>query len=164
MCNARKGFVFMKKVKFNFVDVIVVLLVVAVVGFVGLKFFGGGFGAGGASTYEVKYLCDEVPTFAASVIKVGDPILDEQKETNLGEVTDVRIGESRTYTTTKEGDVRLVPKEGYNSVEITSIVEGEDYDFGMIAGSSKYGVGHSITIRVGKAKIFGRVSGIEKID
>ena len=43
-------------------------------------------------------------------------------------------------------------------------VEAKDYDFGMIVDSSKYGVGHSITIRVGKSKVFGRVSKIEKID
>ncbi len=153
-----------KKVKFNVVDVIVVLVIAAVIAFVGTMFFGGGFGGSNASMYEVTYLCEEVPSFAASIIEVGDKVLDEQKDTDLGKVTKVELSESRTYTTTDEGDVRCVPKAYYNCVSLTTEVKGQDYDFGMIAGSSKYGVGHSITIRVGSAKIFGRVSGIKKID
>lgn len=166
MCMARKGKIIMekKKFKFNIVDVIVILVIVAAVAFVGTMFFGGGFGGGGASTYEVTYLCEEVPDFAATIIKTGDKVLDEQKETDLGKVTGVELDESRTYTTTDAGDVRCVPKPYYKSVYITTEVKAQDYDFGMIVDSSKYGVGHSITIRVGDAKVFGRVAGITKID
>lgn len=152
------------KKKFNVVDVLVILVIVAAVAFVGIKFLGGGIGGSGASTYELKFFCEEVPDFAADVIKVGDKVLDEQKESDLGVVTKVELGPSYTYTTTDEGEIRCLDKPNYKSVSLTTIVEGEDYDFGMIAGSSKYGVGHSITIRVGKAKIFGRVSGIEKLE
>ena len=150
--------------KFNLVDAIVILVVIAAVAFVGYKFVGGNFAGGGSSTYEVKFLCEEVPDFAANVIKVGDKILDEQKETDLGVVKEVKISDARTYATTAEGGVTVNPKPYYNCVEITAEVEADDYDFGMVVSSSKYGVGHSITIRVGKAKIFGRISGIEKIE
>ncbi len=154
----------MEKKRFNIVDAIVLLVIIAAVAFVGFKVIGGGVGAGGSSTYEVKFLCEEVPDFAANVIEIGDKVLDEQKETNLGIVKDVKISDARTYATTAEGGVTVNPKPYYNCVEITAEVKAEDYDFGMIVGSSKYGVGHSITIRVGKAKIFGRVSGIDKIE
>ena len=153
-----------KKAKFNFIDVLVILVILAAVGFVGFTVFGGGFGGGEAATYEVTYLCEEVPDFAATIIKEGDKVLDEQKDTDLGVVTDVKLSGSRTYTTTETGDVKIVPKEYYNCVELTTKVDATEYDFGMIVDSCKYGVGHSITIRVGKAKIFGRISGIEKID
>ncbi len=165
MCDAQKGKKSMeKKVKFNVVDVIVILVIVLAVAFVGYMFLGGGIGGSSASTYEVQFLCEEVPEFAASIIEVGNSVVDEQKDTDLGKVTKVEIGESRTYTTTNEGDVRCVPKPYYNSVKLTTEVEAQDYDFGIMAGSSKYGVGHSITIRVGHAKIFGRVAGIKKLD
>ncbi|MBR5535018.1 MAG: DUF4330 family protein [Clostridia bacterium] len=153
-----------KKFKFNIVDVVVILVIVLAVGFVGMMFFGGSLGGSSASAYEVTYLCEEVPDFAATVIEVGDKVLDEQKDTDLGEVTAVELSESRTYVVTDDGEVMCVGKPYYKCVSLTTVVEGQDYDFGMIAGSSKYGVGHSITIRVGKAKIFGRVSGIKKID
>ena len=153
----------MEKKKFNIVDVIVLLVIIAAVAFVGYKVIGGGAGAGGSATYEVRFFCEEVPEFAATIIEEGDKILDEQKETNLGVVKEVRVGDARTYATTAEGGVTVNPKPHYNSVEIVAEVKAENYDYGMIVGSSKYGVGHSITIRVGKAKIFGRISGIEKL-
>lgn len=165
MCVARKGCRKMeKKKRFNLVDAIVLLVIVAVVGLVGYKFLSGGVGGSATSTYQIKFFCEEVPSFAAEEIKVGDKILDEQKESGLGTVKEVILDDSVTYTTNDAGDIRIVPKPNYNSVEITAEVEASDYDFGMIVDSSKYGIGHSITIRVGKAKIFGRVSGIEKLD
>lgn len=153
-----------KKFKFNVVDVVVLVVVIAAIAFVGKMFIFGNMGAGGASVYEVSFLCEEVPEFAASIIEVGDKVLDEQKETDLGVVKIVELSDARTYTTTDDGRVLCVPKPHYNCVEITSEVEADDYDFGMMVDSSKYGVGHSITIRVGDAKIFGRISGIKKID
>ena len=153
----------MKK-KFNLVDAIVLVVILAVVGLVGYKFLAGGVSGSATSTYQVKFFCEEVPSFAAEEIKVGDKILDEQKESSLGVVKEVVLDGSHTYTTTETGDIRIVPKPHYNSVELTAEVEASDYDFGMIVDSSKYGIGHSITIRVGKAKIFGRVSDIEKLD
>ena len=153
-----------KKPRFNAVDAIVAIVLIfalAVGAYAIFKSRGMGSGSG---TYTVKYLCEEVPDFAAEVIKVGDKVVDEQKDVDMGEVTDVQLSGSRTYTTTAEGDVLVMPKPYYNCVELTTTLKGQDYDNGVIVGSSKYGVGHSITIRVGKAKIFGRVSAIEKVE
>lgn len=153
-----------KKFRFNVVDVIVLVVILAAVAFVGSFFLGGGFGGDGGAEFEVTYLCEEVPEFAASIIKNGDKVLDEQQETELGEVTEVVIGESRTYTTTDMGEIRCLGKPYYNCVMLTTRVKAQKYDYGMMVDSSKYGVGHSITIRVGSAKIFGRVSGIRLIE
>ncbi len=151
-----------KKAKFNVIDAIVILVILAVIALVGYKFMLGSGESGVSGTYTLKFLCEEVPDFAASVIEIGDVVVDEQKDVPLGTVTDIKIDESRTYTTTKEGDIRVVPKPYYTCVELTTTLTGEEYQNGVIVNSSKYGVGHSITIRVGKAKIFGRVSYIEK--
>lgn len=153
-----------KKPRFNVIDAIVILAIVFAVAIgVYAIFISGGVGAG-SGTYTVKYFCEEVPDFAAEVIQVGDKVVDEQKDVDLGTVTDVVVAGSRTYTTTATGEIKMAEKPHYNSVELTTTLKGQDYDNGVIAGSSKYGVGHSITIRVGKAKIFGRVSAIEKVE
>ena len=152
-----------KKARFNLVDAIVVVVIVLAVALGGYSFMHTR-GEGGSGTYVIKYVCEEVPEFAAEVIQIGDKVVDEQKDVSMGEVTDFTIGESRTYTTTSDGEVKVMPKPYYKSVELTTQLKGENYQNGVIVGSSKYGVGHSITIRVGKAKIFGRVSAIEKID
>lgn len=151
-----------KKARFNVIDAVIILVIIAAAAIVCYKVAGGAFGNSGSGTYTMKFFCEEVPDFAADIIEVGDSVLDEQKDVPLGSVTSVQFGESHTYTTTSAGDVRVVPKEGYKSVVITTSLTGSDYENGVIVNSSKYGVGHSITIRVGKAKIFGRVSYIEK--
>ena len=55
-------------------------------------------------------------------------------------------------------------KEGYNAVKITTELEyeGKPYKYGMQVETFKYGVGHSMAFRVGKAKIYGRGAGIEQ--
>ena len=167
MCNARKGLVTMEgnnKKKFNLVDFVVVIAIVAVFAFVGFKIFAGDLGGGEKGTYRVTYFCEEVPEFASTIIKAKDKVLDEQKNTDLGVVKEVILDDSWTYTTNSDGAILRSGKEGYDSVELITEVKADEYDFGMMVDSSKYGVGHSITIRVGKAKIFGRISGIEKID
>lgn len=152
-----------KKARFNIIDAIVILVIIAAIALVGYKIVGGGITGGrNSGTYTLKFFCEEVPSFAADIIQIGDDVVDEQKDVPLGKVTDVKLDDSRTYTTTDSGDVRVVPKPYYKSVELTTTLKGEDYKNGVIVNSSKYGVGHSITIRVGKAKIFGRVSYIEK--
>lgn len=152
-----------KKFKFNIVDAVILLVIVCAVAFVGYKFLGGSFSGGGESVYHVEYFLEESPDFAVDIIKVGDKVLDEQKDTDLGIVTNITSDESVSYGVTSDGLYVKGSKEGYKSAIIETEVEAKDYDFGMIAGSAKYGVGHSITIRVGKAKVFGRISKIEKI-
>lgn len=152
-----------KKARFNIVDAIVIAVILCAAALVGYKVIGGGMSGRNESTYEMKFMCEEVPEFAASIIQEGDKVVDEQKDVPLGEVTAVKLGDSRTYTTDSQGVVHCQPKPYYNSVELTTTLKAGDYDNGVIVGSSKYGVGHSITIRAGKAKIFGRVSQIKKI-
>ncbi|MGM9551169.1 MAG: DUF4330 domain-containing protein [Clostridia bacterium] len=155
-----------KKFKFNVVDAIIVVLIVAAVLVVGLKVSGGltGGKSDGKNRYEISFLCEEVPDFAASVIKVGDKVTCEASDNNLGVVKEVKIEPSRTYVTTAEGDVICTGKDHYNCVSITAEVIADEYEHGLKVKGAKYGVGHSITIRVGKAKIFGRISGIEVLN
>lgn len=153
-----------KTFKFNFVDAVIILVIVCAVTFVGFQVFGGGLSGGSTSKYRVEYFLEESPDFAVDVINVNDKVLDEQKDTDLGVVTSITSAPSVSYGVNDMGEYVQSTKPGYKSATIVTEVEAKDYDFGMIVGSSKYGVGHSITIRVGKAKVFGRISKIEKIN
>ncbi len=154
-----------KKVKFNVVDAIIVFVLIAAVLVVGYKLVGSSLFADNTQQYyEIQFLCEEVPDFAANVIEVGDRVTCEQTDNKLGVVSDVKVEPSRTYAVTSEGEVLMTSKPHYNCVTVTAEVEATKYEHGLMVDKSKYGVGHSITIRVGKAKIFGRVSGINKID
>ncbi len=154
-----------KKCKFNIIDAIVVLVLIAALCFAGYKLFVEPNSEQNVqqTTYVVSYFCEEVPTFAAEAIFEGDPVSDEYKDVPLGHVTSVTVEPSVSYIGNAQGKLCTTSRDGYNSVKLTTevTVSGEPYPHGIQIGSSKYGVGHSITLRVGKAKIYGRVSGIE---
>ena len=154
-----------KKFKFNIIDAIVVLVLTAALCFAGYKLFiePNSEQNIAQTTYEVSYFCEEVPVFAANAMFEGDPVSDEYKDVPLGHVTSITLEPSASYVSDAQGNIHMASKEGYQSVKLTTevTVAGAPYPHGIQIGSSKYGVGHSITLRVGKAKIFGRVAGIE---
>lgn len=152
-----------KKFKLNIVDVIVVLVLATLVAVVGISFFSDSKVSDPMGKYRVSFFCEEVPTYAAELIQAGDAVTDDDKKVELGTVETVTLGPSRTYAATAEGEMKLAPKEGANSVEVVAEVTAKSFEHGITLGAGRYGVGHSLTLRVGQTKIYGRVSGIEKI-
>ena len=151
-----------KKIKFNIVDAIILLVILAVVAFVGIKFFGKSDNvAAEPKTYSVSFYCEEVPAFAADIVKVGDSVEDETKKVLLGTITAVEVGDAAVYSADAEGKIVKSAKEGYKSVLITSSVEATEFEHGIIADSIKYAVGHSVTLYAGNAKMVGKVSEIK---
>ncbi len=153
-----------KKFKFNIIDAIVVLVLIAALCFAGFKLFiEPNSDKNLQTTYVVSYFCEEVPTYAAASIFEGDPVSDENKDVPLGYVTGITVEPSVSYISDVQGNIHMASKKGYESVSLTTevTISGKPYQHGIQIGSSKYGIGHSITLRVGKAKVFGRVAGIE---
>ena len=153
-----------KKIRFTFIDALIVLVVVAVIVFVGYKFFGKEVAKNtdASTTYKLSFYIEEAPDFAAANIEKGCKVSDEAKKIPLGNASDVTIGDSVFYTTNQDGDVIKSSREGYNSIKITTEVQALETDHGIKVDGTEYVVGHSMTIYAGKAKIYGRVSGIEK--
>lgn len=155
-----------KKIKFNIIDAIVLVVVIAAIAFAGWHLLKGqGDTSNETVTYTISYFCEEVPDFAAKAIYANDPVSEEYTNAKLGYVTDIKLSPSTTYTTDAQGNIHQTSKPNYNSVELTTVLEmpkaDATFEHGVQVDEAKLGVGHSITIRVGKAKIFGRVSGIE---
>ena len=153
-----------KKTRFTLIDGLIVLIIIAVVAFVGYKFFGKEVVETNEATdtYTLSFFIEEAPDFAAANIKKGCKVSDEAKRIPLGEATKVKIGDSVFYTTNRDGEVIKSSREGYNSIKISTEVKGTETDHGIKIDGSEYVIGHSMTIYAGKAKIYGRVSGIEK--
>lgn len=152
-----------KNFRFNLVDIIIVLVVVALIGIVGMKFFSGNGGKDEMKKWKVSFFCEDVPTVAAEVIEKGDIISDDDKKVELGVVETVELGPSRNYVPTANGELKLTSKEDANSVEVVALVTAKEFEHGFIVGAARYGVGHSLVLKVGKTMVTGRVSGIEKI-
>ncbi len=158
-----------KKIKFNIIDAVIIIVVLAALAFAGYKILSASYEINAEKdtvTYKVSYFCEEVPDFAAYAVEVGAPVTDELAKDDLGIVTNVKIGPSKSHTTDAEGNIHLVTKPNFQALEIETEVEvpakDADFKFGMLINESKYGIGHTFTFRVGKTKLYGRISGIDK--
>ena len=65
-----------KKVRFTFIDGIIVLVIIAVIAFVGYNFFGKEVVQNQATsdTFEISFYIEEAPDFAAESIEVGSGV------------------------------------------------------------------------------------------
>jgi len=152
-----------KKFKVNIIDLAIIVVILLAIAFVAIKFVSSNSITVSGSKYVVTYYADECPDYSAKNVKVGEPISDEQKNVALGTITDVKLGPSESYGVAADGKYVRSSKDGYNSLFITTEVEGSDYEHGVIVSSTKYGVGHSLTVRAGTSKIYLRVYDIKKV-
>ena len=159
-----------KKFKFNIIDIIVLVVLIAAICFAGYKLFFDRLDDSATPTkerelsYTIEFYCEESPAFSAELVQVGDNLVDEYLDVPLGKITKVELAPSVSYATDAEGNWVVSSKEGYNSLKITTELKfkGVPYAHGIQVDTFKYGVGHSMTFRAGKAKLYGRISGIEE--
>ena len=153
-----------KKVRFTLIDAIVVLVIIAVIAFVGYKFFGKEVVQNQATsdTFEISFYIEEAPDFAVDNREVGSTVTDEAKKVSLGTIKNVETGDAVGFVGTDDGEFVTSSKENYKSVKITAEVNANEFEHGIKVAGNEYVVGHSMTIYAGKAKLYGRVSGIEK--
>lgn len=147
----------------NIIDLFLIIAVLGAVVFVGTKLMSGSV-LPSNQKFIVKYYTEEVSDFAAEKIKIGDDVMDEPKNLNLGKVTDVKVSPSIIYSPDSSGKIVESPKEGYVSIEITSEVYAQSYPHGFIVEGNQYSINHGLTIRAGYGKIYLRVSGIEAVN
>ena len=153
-----------KKVRFTFIDGIIVLVIIAVIAFVGYNFFGKEVVQNQATsdTFEISFYIEETPDFAAENVEVGTTVTDEAKKVSLGTIKSVEVAEAVSYAGTSEGEIVKATKEGYKSLKITAEVSGNEFEHGIKVAGNEYVVGHSMTIYAGNGKFYGRISGLQK--
>ena len=147
--------------KINIIDLIVVLVVVFAVAAAGVFVIRNRRAAKVAqaqnTTLIMKFYTEELSDFVADKLQVGSTLFDADKDVNLGKMTDVEIGSSVVYGGINAGSYEVVNKEGYKSAVITGEVVGVKNELGAMVDGVQYGVGHSLVLRAGDAKIYLRV-------
>lgn len=153
-----------KKLRFNLVDAIIVLLIISV-GIFAVKFFSDRNSGGVTSQDQVRltFYGEEVADYVIANSKVGDAAYDLDNKLNLGPVTELVTDTSQTYVEDAEGNMVLGPKENYSSVYISVDVTGTLTENGVIIGGVLYGVGHSVVLYAGYGKYYIKVFSIEKL-
>lgn len=154
-----------KKFKFNFVDAVVILALVAVVAFVVLQLSSGILDAtGGSATYRMTFYTEESTMYSLENVKEGDPVCDESNDVGLGKVVSKDFTNvSHAQLETADGTYVEAPRPGYGSGSVVFEGEGTAYSYGAKFDNSKYSVGQTVTLRVGTSKLHGRIKAIEVI-
>ena len=143
-----------KKAKFNIVDIIVILILVAGIAFVGVRMFGGEepaveATAGSGSTYHVTFHAECVREDVANTLVLGSKSENASRNMDLGTLIDFSIDEAIAYGTDSNGHVVQGTKPGYVSVTLTCELTGIDQSTGLQVGQFMLNVGHSMGVRCG---------------
>ena len=146
-----------KKVKFNIVDIIVILVLLAGVAFLGVRMFGGQETAtadpAAGSTYQVTFYAECVREDVASTLVQGSKSENASRNMDLGRLVDFTIGESVVYATDSKGNVVQTTKPGHVSVTLVCELTGVDQSTGLQVGQFMLNVGHSMGVRCGFTEI-----------
>lgn len=174
------------KLKFNFVDVIVLLVLLAGIVFVALRFIGSGSGANPdpatspeptpsvspdpddpeetEAEYIITFYASEVADYIVDHLWVDSPLTDDSITLDLGTLVDYEIGPAQIRSTAADGHIVISELEGYSSVYVMARTLGTDNSFGITVDGLRLEIGHSIVLRTREAKLWVYVYDIQKIE
>lgn len=158
-----------KKVKFNIVDILVILVLIAGAVFLGIRMFGGEEPAvtpnsSVGSTYRVTFNAECVRADVASTLVKGSKAENASRNMDLGYLVDFTIADAIAYGTDAEGNVVQGTKPGYVSVTLVCELTGIDQSTGLQVGQFMLNVGHSMGVRCGFTELNMVVQNIEPVE
>lgn len=153
--------------KINIIDLCIVIAAILAAVFV-LTQFRGGRGPIAIAPPEMRdftmsFFVEEVEDFRLSGINIGDGLFEGGTNIFLGNVIALDICEAHVWNADRYGNTVRSNKEGHSSLEITTQLRATPAEHGVMVGGNRYGIGHSLTVRVGRSVIFMRISGLEEI-
>lgn len=149
--------------KINLIDLIIILILVALAIFAVLKFAVPSNTEGTATNVKLTLFCEETPEYVVDYIKEGEPVYDSKEGINIGSVESFESGDPIGYDSKETGidmSEYRVARDGYNSVKIVVDATGVNGVNGVTVNGVLYGVGHTMTVYAGQAKLYLRVMGI----
>lgn len=157
-----------KKLKFNLVDVIFILVLLAGIVFVVLRLGGLDIVAritGGAPTepYVVTYFSIDTPDYVIDRLEPGASVTNDGLDVDLGILLDFRTGPAQVSSSAADGHLVVSDRDGFSSVYLMCQVQASDNGNGVTADGMNLGVGHSAVVRVGDAKFWVNVYDIQKL-
>ena len=157
-----------KKLRFNLVDVIFILALLAGIAFVVMRL--GGLdvvarltGAASPEPYVITFIGEEIPDFAIERIELGDRVTDDEATLNLGTVVDIQTGPAISFASQEDGQLVTTTKEGYSSILLSCQVQASDTGSGVNVDGLLLGVGHTMVVRPGDSKMYLIVCDIQKL-
>ena len=148
------------KRKFNLLDALIILVVLAVAAFAVDKLLPAENTAA-VENAEMSFYAEEVPAFVADSLYVGAPVIDADRSINLGKVIDFKVEDFCIYGADAEGNMTPTAKPGYVNITVTTALSVNPSAYGVSLQGIIYSVGHTLAMRAGFAKMSAIVSSIE---
>lgn len=157
-----------KKAKFNIVDIVVILVLIAGIAFVGMRMFGGGdetvvSDPSGSQPVRVTFFAEAVPEEVAATLVIGSSAENASRNVDLGHLVDFTTGESVCYGVNSEGEYVQSSKPGYVSVTMVCELSGIQQPTGLQVGQFMLNIGHSMGVRAGNTEINTYIINIEPV-
>ena len=148
--------------KINLIDFLIVVVILAVIAFAAYRFFLNlNKDTTGNDPVIMEFTCAEVNDYTVERLETGAPVLDGNANRGLGTAIDFVIDDATTYSATESGKPVLVDIPDSKSVIVTVESVGKLDDNGLLIDGTRYGIGHSAVIFVGKCRLSGKISGID---
>ena len=149
-----------KKAKFNIVDIIVILLLVAGIAFVGIKMLGSDEKiaptvpeTADGSAYQVTFYAECIPGYVADTLVKGSTAENSTRNMDLGTLVDFTVAPSVIYSFDANGTCIQSEKPGYVSVTLVCEVTGTQEPTGLQVGQFMLNIGHAMGVRCGNTEI-----------
>lgn len=147
--------------KINLIDLIIVLILLALVATVAVRVVKNREQTSTIQKVSITFYTEEVPDYVPKAMEKGASCLDATENSNLGTLESFEAGDPLGYVTNTKGQVEAVVRQGYNSLEFTSVADGEIIANGVKINGVTYAVGHSLTVYAGKAKAYCKIKDIQ---
>lgn len=102
---------------------------------------------------KISLYAAEVYDFVGEALKVGEAVKNIDRNSSIGTVENVTLGDSASYYETEEG-IKLGTKENYYSVIIDCKAKGVVTDDGIEIDGILYSVGDELSVRVGSSRVY----------
>ena len=149
--------------KINLIDFLIVVFILAVIAFAALRPF---FNTDDKDDtvkdpVNIEFFCAEVNDYTVELLETGAPVLNGNTTKELGTAVDLTIDKATAFSVTDSGRTILVDIPEAKSVVVTVESAGELVDTGLLIDGTRYGIGYSMVIYVGRCKLWATISGIE---
>ncbi len=157
------------KRKFNFIDILIILIIASGI-FFGFKKFSKASVSSTSSTnksnkLKITYFMEEVPDYTVESIQIGDPVREEIQNSNFGSIVDIKTDNSISWARDKEGNFIKSSRDGYLSLELVMEANGFVGENGVTIDKSVYYVGQTLGLFAGNSVLkTGRISDIQVIE
>lgn len=156
-----------KKLKFNLVDVIFLLVLLAGAAFLALRLGGlistAPSSDGEQEDYVITFYAAESADYVVEHLWTGSDMTDDSMTLDLGTLVDFEVGPARVTSAAADGHLVVSDKEGFSSVYLMCKVPASDNGFGVTVDGLKLEIGHSMVLRAREAKFWVYVYDIQKL-